>query len=122
MTAEEAKAAVLALFPDAALSSWSKGRRQVFGDGLNGRAVRGLSGRMETDDECWIDAAAKWCNYTPPPRWMDRPSGPGLWVAVGTERMRGIDTILRLTADDIERGAPFHCLKCYGPIADPEAK
>lgn len=58
------------------------------------------------------------------PQWMDRPSGPGIWVCIGgvaggIGRLQ--DSVLHLTQADLDRGAPFFVVRVYGPIPDYHA-
>ena len=54
------------------------------------------------------------------PRWMARPSGPGLWLCeCGTKSRFGSDFVgMRLTQEDLDRGAPFLVEAVYGPIPE----
>lgn len=53
------------------------------------------------------------------PSWMERPSGPGLWVCMPDASLRsplnGIVT-LELDGEDLARGAPFHTSVVFGPL------
>ena len=46
-------------------------------------------------------------------KWMDRPSGPGMWVCVGKKFK---PTVLSLLQDDLNVGAPFETSRVFGPI------
>ena len=46
-------------------------------------------------------------------KWMDRPSGPGLWLCHGTTLR---DCVVELDQEDIDNGAPFASTRVYGPI------
>jgi hypothetical protein len=50
-----------------------------------------------------------------PPRWMDRPSGPGMWVIVDDDK-RFPDVAINLTQEQIDSGAPFASKRVFGPI------
>ncbi len=50
------------------------------------------------------------------PKWMDRPSGPGLWLTSGNPAMFLSPVMMHLDETDLARGAPFHCTRVYGPI------
>ncbi len=51
-------------------------------------------------------------------QWMERPSGPGLWVCIGKGRLNGQDTVLKLSQHDLDRGSPFETKMVYGPIPE----
>jgi hypothetical protein len=53
------------------------------------------------------------------PRWMDRPSGPGMWVCVDDDK-RFPDVAINLTQEQIDSGAPFASKRVYGPIPEDE--
>jgi hypothetical protein len=48
--------------------------------------------------------------------WRKRPSCPGAWVCIGEGRLAGHDTVMDLTQDDIDTGAPFYSSAVFGPI------
>jgi len=54
----------------------------------------------------------------PSPQWRPRPTGPGTWVFIGTGKLNGHDSVVKLTQTDIDDGAPFHVEVVYGPIPD----
>ena len=55
------------------------------------------------------------------PAWRDRPTMPGLWVCIGTGRLNGHDTVLKLTQAVLDTGAPFCTNRVFGPIPlDPK--
>lgn len=55
------------------------------------------------------------------PRWMKRPSCPGIWLCwPGMNGRREYTNGLCLTAEDIERGAPFETECVFGPIPEPD--
>jgi len=56
------------------------------------------------------------------PAWRKRASGPGIWVCYGECELDGRLTAVRLTQDDLDRGAPFHVKQVYGPIPEPAIK
>jgi hypothetical protein len=55
------------------------------------------------------------------PQWMERPSGPGLWLCRPAENATfKQDVVCSLNQHDIDRGSPFHTRAVYGPIpAEP---
>ena len=56
------------------------------------------------------------------PRWMPRPSEPGMWVCLPDKgNTFAKPVVIDLTQHDIDRGAPFRCSGVFGPIppADP---
>lgn len=57
---------------------------------------------------------------TEAPRWMRRPSGPGVWLLFSRDGQFKYNA-LALDADDLARGAPFACDLVYGPIEEPFA-
>lgn len=54
------------------------------------------------------------------PKWMRRPSGPGVWLLFSKDGQFKYNA-LALDADDIARGAPFMCDLVFGPIEEPFA-
>jgi len=53
------------------------------------------------------------------PAWHDRPTGPGLWVCMPDGKQFGRRAeALRLTEEDLARGAPFHVLRVFGPVPE----
>jgi hypothetical protein len=50
-------------------------------------------------------------------RYMDRPDEPGMWVCFNDSK-EFLMTVLYLDQDDLNRGAPFHTQRVYGPIPD----
>lgn len=52
------------------------------------------------------------------PRWLKRPTGPGLWVCVGGRggALSGWTGALQLSQLDLDRGAPFETVAVFGPI------
>jgi len=56
------------------------------------------------------------------PKWMKRPSCPGIWLCQRSNRLNSPYrwTGLDLTQDDIDRGAPFATDIVYGPIPEPK--
>lgn len=55
------------------------------------------------------------------PQWMDRPSGPGMWVSIPEPDAWPSPIVMYLTEEDIESGVPFHSQRVYGPIP-PDVK
>jgi hypothetical protein len=53
--------------------------------------------------------------------WKRRPDVPGLYLCVGTARLRGAMNGMRLTQEDIDVGRPFFTSWVYGPIPEPPA-
>lgn len=57
---------------------------------------------------------------TPTPALHDRPTGPGWWVCVGSPADDGdigaYTQCLLLDQEDLDRGAPFHTRKVFGPL------
>lgn len=57
--------------------------------------------------------------YINGPQWMDRPSGPGVWVCIASKEheRRGMKPlVLDLNEEDLKRGAPFCTRRVFGPI------
>lgn len=54
------------------------------------------------------------------PAWRDRPTGPGMWACALDDDVRApfMWVALKLDADDIARGVPFHTQRVYGPIPE----
>lgn len=51
------------------------------------------------------------------PGWLQRPSGPGMWVCLPEEGSTfPKPVVIDLTQHDIDRGAPFRCGHVFGPI------
>jgi hypothetical protein len=51
------------------------------------------------------------------PQWMDRPSTPGMWLCVPSKGNTFKQIVVcDLDQSDIDRGAPFHTSRVYGPI------
>lgn len=53
------------------------------------------------------------------PRWMERPSGPGLWISQTTEKNWVPYLVLNLTQKSLDSGSPFWSKQVYGPIPMP---
>lgn len=53
------------------------------------------------------------------PDWRPRPTEPGLWWCESDRKSFPQAVAMRLTAADIERGAPFGVSMVYGPIPEP---
>lgn len=54
------------------------------------------------------------------PRWMKRPSCPGIWVCHGDRSDHSrVDCVLKLSKEDLEFGSPFRTAMVYGPIPSP---
>lgn len=57
------------------------------------------------------------------PRWLDRPSGPGLWaMECVTDKPNLKWSAMWLDQSDIDRGAPFGVARVFGPIPLPQEK
>jgi hypothetical protein len=57
------------------------------------------------------------------PRWMDRPSGPGLWaMECETKNTNQKWAGMWLDQSDIDRGAPFGVVRVFGPIQIPKER
>ena len=54
--------------------------------------------------------------YLAGPQWMNRPSGPGLWVCMADGKRVHQPQVIDLNEADIKRGAPFYAPRVYGPI------
>lgn len=55
------------------------------------------------------------------PRWMDRPSGPGLWAMECVTNKHTLRwAAMLLDQSDIDRGAPFGVVRVFGPIPLPQ--
>lgn len=50
--------------------------------------------------------------------YHDRPTGPGRWVCMSKPWADGkmSDVVVDLSQDDLDRGAPFHTARVYGPL------
>lgn len=58
------------------------------------------------------------------PAWRDRPTCAGKWWCEPQPggALSHNPVAMNLTDSDIERGAPFHVARVYGPIPDDKSK
>ena len=73
------------------------------------------TGMLGDDAELLADA------YLAAPQWRDKPTCAGLYVVRSGDTYGGIATLVKLTADEIERGAPWHFDELFGPIPERPA-
>jgi hypothetical protein len=83
---------------------------------LNAAAERILAGR-EPAEFLMSDARAIARVARAIPQWMDRPSTPGMWLCVPDNSNTFKQLVVTwLSQPDLDRGAPFHTRRVYGPI------